>query len=267
MLSNEPVFQRYFIELAYYGKAYHGWQIQPNALTVQESLTKAISTILRKDISIVGAGRTDTGVHASHFVAHFDWMGQALSTSELLNKLNRFLPDSIRIDNIQLVDPRTHSRFSASKRTYHYLISREKSPFLSEYSWFLPYSLDIHLMNEAASLLLETKDFTSFARLHADNKTNICQLSKAVWIEKEGLIVFEISSDRFLRNMVRAIVGSLVEVGKSKISLDDFAGIIQKKDRSAAGQSAPAHGLFLSRIDYPTELYKVHPKKSFPELF
>lgn len=267
MLRKEPEYIRYFIELAYHGKPYHGWQVQPNALTVQEALTKAISTILRHDVNIVGAGRTDTGVHAAHFVAHFDWFRQALVTSELLNKLNRYLPDNIRIDSIQPVDPETHSRFSACKRTYHYLICREKSTFLSDYTWFLPYDLDINLMNEAASLLLKTNDFTSFARLHADNKTNICKLSEAVWTEKGNLLVFEISADRFLRNMVRAIVGSLVEVGKKKTSLDDFASIIQQMDRSAAGQSAPAQGLFLAKIDYPDEMFRIHPKISFPELF
>lgn len=267
MLRKELEFQRYFIELAYHGKAYHGWQIQPNALSVQETLTQAISTILRGDVSIAGAGRTDTGVHASHFVAHFDWFGKPLFTSELQNKLNRYLPRNIRIDRIQLVDSDSHSRFSAIKRTYHYLICQEKNPFLNDYSWFVPNDLDIQLMNDAAKLLLKTKDFTSFARLHADTKTNICDLSKAIWSEKGKLLVFEISADRFLRNMVRAIVGSLVEVGKKKTSLDDFASIIHQLDRSAAGQSAPAQGLFLSRIDYPSDIFRVNPQLCFPELF
>lgn len=267
MLRKEPEYKRYFIELAYHGKPYHGWQMQPNAPTVQEALTKALSVILRQEINIVGAGRTDTGVHATHFVAHFDWIGQDFSTSELLYKLKRYLPDNIRIDSIREVDQQTHSRFSAIRRTYHYLISREKSPFFSEYTWFLPNDLNIDLMNKASDILLNTNDFTSFARLHADTKTNICKLSKAVLTDHGSLLVFEISADRFLRNMVRAIVGSLVEVGQGKTSLDEFNVIIQKMDRSAAGQSAPARGLFLSRIDYPPELFRIHPKISFPELF
>ena len=267
MLRKIPEYRRYFMELAYHGKPYHGWQIQPNAPTVQETLTKALSIILKHDLNIVGAGRTDTGVHAAHFVAHFDWTGKDFSTSDLAYKLNRYFPNNIRIDNIQEVDPQTHCRFSASKRTYHYLISREKSTFFSDYTWFLYNDLDISKMNAASEILLNKSDFTSFARLHADTKTNICQLFKAAWTEKGSILVFEISADRFLRNMVRAIVGSLVEVGKGKTSLDDFDRIIQQMDRSAAGQSAPAHGLFLSRIDYPSELFQIHPKNPFPDLF
>ncbi len=267
MLSKESEFRRYFIELVYHGKSYHGWQIQPNAPTVQETLNNAISLILKQSINTVGAGRTDTGVHASHFVAHFDWTGTVLDLADLQYKLNRYLKSDIRIDNIQEVDPETHSRFSAKKRTYHYLISKEKSPFLSDYTWFIHNTPDIKLMNEAADILLKTSDFTSFAKMHADTKTNICELTKASWIEKGSLLVFEISADRFLRNMVRAIVGSLVDVGRRKISIDDFNEIILQRDRSAARQSAPAQGLFLSRIDYPPELFRVNPKISFPKLF
>jgi len=267
MLRKVHEYRRYFMELAYHGKPYHGWQIQPNAPTVQEALIKALSIILKHDVNIVGAGRTDTGVHAAHFVAHFDWTGKDFSTTDLAYKLNRYFPNNIRIDNVQEVDSQTHSRFSASRRTYHYLISREKSTFLSEYTWFLQNDLDIRKMNTASEILLNNSDFTSFARLHADTKTNICQLSKAFWTEKGSILVFEISADRFLRNMVRAIVGSLVEVGKGKTSSDDFDKIIEQMDRSAAGQSAPAHGLFLSRIDYPSELFQTHPKKPFPDLF
>ncbi len=267
MLSVESQYNRYFIEFAYHGKPYHGWQIQPNAITVQEVLNKALTKLLGKEVNVVGAGRTDTGVHSSHFIAHLDWDGDKVICNDLHYKLNRYLPESIRIDRVQQVDPNTHSRFSAIQRTYHYLICQEKNPFFSDYAWYFHKELDLQKMNLACLMLLKTSDFTSFAKLHADSKTNICSLSKASWFKKDRFIVFEISADRFLRNMVRAIVGSLIEVGLGKLSVNDFQGVILQKSRSAAGQSVPAHGLFLTRIDYPEELFKIQAKNPFPDLF
>lgn len=250
---------RNFIELSYNGTNYHGWQIQPNAITIQEELNKALSTILREEIQVIGAGRTDTGVHASYFIAHFE-TNQGFDNEKLTFKLNRFLSNEIFIHSIKKVHSEAHSRFDALSRTYHYFISRKKDPFRKETSWRIDYSLDIDLMNEAAKILFEYTDFTSFSKLHTDTKTNLCDMYHAQWYEKEHLLILKIEANRFLRNMVRAIVGTLVWVGNKKISVDDFRQIIETKNRGKAGCSAPPQGLFLTGIKYPENLWKpVYP--------
>ncbi|WP_372948223.1 tRNA pseudouridine(38-40) synthase TruA [Mariniphaga sp.] len=242
---------RYFAQLSFKGTAYHGWQIQPNAISVQKVLEKAFSTILREEISVVGAGRTDTGVHASFYVLHFDVSEEIWDAQKLVFRLNSFLPPDIAVQKIWQVSKDAHARFSAISRTYHYYITTEKNPFQTETAYFYHGKLDVDKMNEAAKILFEYKDFTSFSRLHTDVKTNLCKIFHAEWEMEGEMLVFKIKADRFLRNMVRAIVGTLLEVGKAKLTLEGFRKIIEKKDRKAAGTSAPAQGLFLVDIAYP----------------
>jgi tRNA pseudouridine38-40 synthase len=244
--------QRYFLQIGYNGTNYHGWQIQPNANSVQATIENALSTILREEISVVGAGRTDTGVHASFFVLHFDSENENLD-SNLVYKLNSFLSFDIAVQRIWKVSDEFHARFSAISRTYKYFISTVKNPFKSlvSYQYNLPLNLD--KMNEAAKILFEYKDFTSFSRLHTDVKTNNCKILFAEWTKENDQLIFTIKADRFLRNMVRAIVGTLLEVGKSRLTANEFRKIIEMKDRRVAGTSAPAHGLFLADIEYPEE--------------
>ncbi len=248
--------QRYFIQLSYKGTNYHGWQVQPNAVSVQEVLENCLSTMLRTTIQVNGAGRTDTGVHASYFVAHFDSIKENLSHPDFAYKMNSFLPADIAVQKIWKVGVEAHARFDATSRTYHYYISQTKNPFNTETSYKLIQTLDIDKMNEAAKILSDFNDFTSFSRLHTDVKTNNCSIYEAVWKETNDQLIFTIKANRFLRNMVRAIVGTLLEVGKGKLSVSDFREIIEQKDRGAAGASAPAKGLFLSNIEYPSELLK-----------
>jgi tRNA pseudouridine38-40 synthase len=243
--------QRYFIQLAYNGSNYHGWQVQPNALTVQEVMEKGISTILGQKVEITGAGRTDTGVHASFYVAHFDLPESVENPNQLAVRLNRILPNDISIIQIFPVEADLHARFSAISRTYHYFLSNQKEPFRKEFTTRCNFLLDVEKMNEAAALLLNYKDFTSFSKLHTDVKTNFCNVMNAEWKGKNGLFVFEIKADRFLRNMVRAITGTLIDVGRDKISISDFISIIESKDRGVAGASVEAKGLFLTDIEYP----------------
>jgi len=245
---------RYFLELAYNGKNYFGWQIQPNQISVQEKIEYCLSTILRENISIIGAGRTDTGVHAKKMYAHFDF--DEILPTDLEKKLNAFLPQDISIDKIHLVTDEAHARFDATSRTYHYFVQQRKNPFNFDSSWQIRNDLDLDLMNEAAKSLIKKADFGSFAKLHTDVKTNICDVTQAIWtIENDHLLKFEISADRFLRNMVRAIVGTLVEVGQKKITPKEFNEIIDKKDRKFAGASAPSQGLFLVDVQYPTTIF------------
>jgi tRNA pseudouridine38-40 synthase len=243
--------QRYFLQLSYKGTRYHGWQVQPNAISVQEVMEKALSLILREEISVVGAGRTDTGVHASFFVLHFHSEKEGWDENDLVHKLNRFLPSDIAVQRIWKVDSDDHARFSAVSRTYKYYITTVKNPFRSETSYYYPGKLDVEKMNQAARVLLGYDDFTSFSRLHTDVKTNRCKIVQAEWTTKGTQLIFTIKADRFLRNMVRAIVGTLLEIGRGKLSVDDFREIIERKDRGAAGASAPAQGLFLVDITYP----------------
>ncbi len=245
------VLQRYFIQLSYKGTNYHGWQVQPNAVTVQEVLEKGLSVVLREKVSLVGAGRTDTGVHASFFVAHFDSIKDNLDQPDFAYKLNSYFPKDIAIQKIWKVPSDAHARFDAVSRTYKYYISREKNPFVVDTSHKYLKTLDVEAMNEAANALKKFQDFTSFSKLHTDVKTNICAISFAQWEMQDEMLVFTITADRFLRNMVRAIVGTLLEVGKRQISLVEFETIIEEKNRCAAGASAPAEGLFLTDIEYP----------------
>lgn len=240
---------RYFIEFSYNGADYFGYQIQPNQISVQVVLEKALSTILREEIKTIGAGRTDTGVHAKKIFAHFD-VEQILS-ADLPKKLNAMLPPSIAIKRIFEVDNELHARFSAIYRTYEYHISLAKNPFTEGFAWQIwRKTLDIDKMNEACKILFEYEDFTSFSKLHTDVKTNLCKIYRAEWIKDGDDLVFTISANRFLRNMVRAIVGTLVEVGFGKIQPFDLHQIIQSKYRNNAGASAPAHGLFLVDVGY-----------------
>jgi tRNA pseudouridine38-40 synthase len=245
---------RYFAQLSFKGTRYHGWQVQPNAISVQEILEDALSTLLREKISVVGAGRTDTGVHALNYVFHFDPSNALSDCRQLTYRLNRFLPPDIAIHQIRAVDPGAHARFSAISRTYHYYLSTQKDPFAGETSFYMHTQPDADQMNRAAQALLEYRDFTSFSRLHSDVKTNLCKIYRAEWCMENNMLVFQIKADRFLRNMVRAIVGTLLEVGKGKISIADFKRIIEQKDRGAAGASAPAHALFLVDVEYPEEI-------------
>ena len=244
---------RYFLELAYNGKNYFGWQRQPKQISVQEVLEKAVSTLLRTKIEVTGAGRTDTGVHALKMFAHFDF--EEVVPEDLVHRLNSFLPKDIVIYKIHQMRPSAHARFDASDRTYHYLVRIGKNPFDFDFAWQIRMDLDLVKMNLASQLLLGKKDFSSFAKLHTDVKTHICEVKFARWEMLDSELKFTITADRFLRNMVRAIVGTLVDVGKGKISLEEFNSIIAQKDRSFASGSAPAQGLYLADVVYPKSLF------------
>lgn len=241
---------RYFIKLAYNGSLYHGWQIQPNAASVQETLNKALSVLLHSDISLMGAGRTDTGVHAREMYAHFDFE-TVFDIPKLIHKLNSYLPKDIVIYTIFQVNEGAHCRFDATKRTYEYHIHLFKDAFLHEQSWYVNQSLDIDLMNEAAQLLLNYTDFQCFSKVNTDVNTFDCSIYEAYWKKEDNKLIFTISANRFLRNMVRAIVGTLVNIGLHKINIADFIRIIESKNREKAGFSVPAHGLYLTKIVYP----------------
>jgi len=242
--------KRYFVKLSYKGTHFHGWQIQPNAISVQEVLQKAFSLLLREDIAVVGAGRTDTGVHALNYIAHFETVKRIENPNQLIYKLNSFLTDDIVVYDIFPVSDEMHARFSAISRTYEYRIHQKKNPFLTDTSLYLYEKLDFELMNSAAEILFEYKDFTSFSKLHTNTKTNFCKILRAEWIERDNQNIFIITADRFLRNMVRAVTGTLLDIGRGKISKDDFRKIIESKDRSSAGVSVPARGLFLTEIKF-----------------
>lgn len=245
---------RYFIYLSYNGKNYCGWQIQPNGITVQEEIEKALSTILRHPVSITGAGRTDTGVHAALMVAHFDIENPLMDIAQLGEKLNRLLPRDIAISHIRAVKSDAHARFDAISRTYKYYVTDKKDVFRGELAHKIYGKMDFGKMNEAAQILFEYTDFTSFSKLHTDVKTNNCRIMQAEWREENGQWVFTIQADRFLRNMVRAVVGTLFDVGRGKIDLNGFRNVIEQKDRCKAGTSAPAQALFLVDIEYPPEI-------------
>ncbi len=247
------------MRLAYRGTDFHGWQTQPGAVTVQQTIEDALSLVLRRPMKITGAGRTDTGVNARMMVAHFDLPEPlAIPTERLIGALNALTGRDIAIYEIRQVSPDLHARFSATSRTYHYYAVEGNSPFFHQLSWKAPAGLDYELMNTAAALLLTTEDFTSFAKLHSDAKTNICHVTHAAWhpISFPGddtrASVFVITADRFLRNMVRAVVGTLVEVGRHKLSVEEFARVIEQRDRCAAGNSMPPQALYLWDITYPS---------------
>jgi tRNA pseudouridine38-40 synthase len=250
------MYHRYFIWLSYKGTAYYGWQVQPGTPTVQQTLNNALTVLLREDVETIGAGRTDTGVHATTFVAHFDTTQTAekLNLPQLTYKLNRILPSDIAIQRIEKVKPDAHARFSAKSRTYHYFICTHKDPFQVGRSWLVERRLNLEAMRQAADLLKAYEDFESFSKTNTQVKTFKCQISEAQWEQEGNLLRFEITADRFLRNMVRAIVGTMVDVGLGKISADDFASIIESKDRSQAGFSAPGCGLFLVEVEYPPKI-------------
>ncbi|MBK0384169.1 tRNA pseudouridine(38-40) synthase TruA [Pedobacter sp. SD-b] len=246
-------FDRYFLEISYKGTAYHGWQTQPNAITVQEVLNKALHTFFRKPIETLGCGRTDAGVNATQFYLHFDLENDIAETdfSNVIKSLNGLLPYDIAIKNIIKVKNDAHARFDAVSRSYQYHIHFNKNPFKTETSWLVRDQLNVASMNFAAAILMQYEDFGAFCKANADNFTNICKITKAEWeVTHEGLI-FHISANRFLRNMVRAIVGTLVEVGKGKLKSSDLHLIIQSQNRSSAGASVPACGLFLTSVKYP----------------
>lgn len=248
---------RYFIELAYNGSKYHGWQIQPGAPTVQEELNRALSTLLREEIQVVGAGRTDTGVHASFYIAHFD-SSQVLSDLEkIVYKLNRLTGKEIAISALYPVEQDVHARFSALSRTYKYYIDKQKNPFTYPFAWKVFPIPDIQRMNEACKVLFEYTDFTSFSKLHTDVKTNNCTIFEAKWEDQDEQLVFTIKANRFLRNMVRAIVGTLVDIGQGKIDIAGLRKIIASRNRCNAGTSVPGHALFLCGIEYPPEVFKM----------
>ena len=249
---------RFFITLSYDGACYHVLHIQPNGPTVQEKLQWALSTLLREEIQVTGAGRTDAGVHARMMVAHFDFdgvweegSGASLDCKQLAYKLNRLLPQDIAVQRVEPVSDEMHARFSAIARTYHYYIHTEKDPFLRTTSCELHYALDFDRMNEAAAILMEYEDFGAFCKAHADVKTTLCHVTVARWHQTSPTSwYFEITANRFLRNMVRAVVGTLIDVGRGRLSLDDFRKVIEGKRRTEAGESMPAHALFLEDIKY-----------------
>jgi len=247
---------RYFVTFSYDGGRYHGWQIQPNGDSVQERLQKALSTLLREDISVTGAGRTDAGVHARMMVAHFDTealfeAAEGINGQQLAYKLNRLLPCDIAVQRVERVSDDLHARFSATSRMYRYYIHTVKDPFLRSYSCEIHYPLDFGAMNEAALTLLAYDDFGAFCKSGADVKTTLCEVTHAQWVQTSATTwYFEIRANRFLRNMVRAVVGTLIEVGRGRLSLDDFRRVIEGKCRSDAGESMPGNALFLEDIVY-----------------
>ncbi len=242
---------RYFVDFAYNGAAYHGSQRQPNGITVQEVMEEAFATILRQPVALTFAGRTDAGVHAEHMFAHFDVEPSVLSVqdaaSRFMDRLNSLLPAAIAVSAVLPVADELHARFSALSRTYEYRITTEKDPFRQDLVTRVAPGLDFDAMNQAAQLLLGTQDFASFCKVHTDVKTTICTVTQAQWSNN----VFTITADRFLRNMVRAVVGTLFEVGRGRMTIDDFRDVIANKNRCSAGQSVPPSGLYLTKITYP----------------
>lgn len=246
--------KRYFIELSYLGTHYHGWQVQPNAVTVQEKINEVLKLLFKTDINVTGCGRTDTGVHAKQFFVHIDLDMESLKfpANQLVYKLNSILPFDIAIHKIIEVTNDAHTRFDASGRTYEYHIGLNKDPFNKELTYLSPFkNLDLTLMNKAANILFDYHDFECFSKSNTDVATFNCKIMKAEWTKEDGKLVFTIQADRFLRNMVRAIVGTLLEIGRGNMSLKEFKGVIESKNRSNAGWSVPGKGLFLTSIEYP----------------
>jgi tRNA pseudouridine38-40 synthase len=249
---------RYFIHLSYFGKNFNGWQVQKNSeRTVQQCVQEALSTVFQEPIEVVGCGRTDAGVHAKSYYAHFDSAKDNLhiEKKKWLNKLNKVISPDIAFYDLRKVKEDASARFEAVSRSYQYFIHAYKDPFLTELSWQMGIELDIAAMNEAAQILFEYRDFTSFSKVNTQTHTNNCEIFQACWGKKDNRLVFHISANRFLRNMVRAIVGTLLQVGEKKISIKEFREIIESKNRSNAGKSVPAHGLYLTEIVYPGEIF------------
>ena len=244
---------RYFMELSYSGKNFHGWQIQPDSPSVQQEIQDKLAQLFQQKIEILGAGRTDTGVHAKQMYAHLD-LEEEIITEELQFKLNSMLPAGIAIHDIFQVPEDAHARFDAVSRTYQYQIIRKKDPFESDHSWLVYKELDVAEMNKAASLLKDYENFKCFSRSRTDVKTYNCKITEAFWTQENDQLVFQITANRFLRNMVRAIVGTMVEIGLGKYPAEELKEIIKSENRSRAGASVPAHGLYLTRIVYPEEI-------------
>ncbi|NLA23340.1 MAG: tRNA pseudouridine(38-40) synthase TruA [Bacteroidales bacterium] len=252
---------RWCAQITFDGSEFCGWQIQANQNSIQQNLQEVLSLLLNEKIEIVGCGRTDAGVHAFFYVFHFDTKN-LVDVESLVYKANRFLKQNIRVFDIQQVANNFHARFDAKSREYKYFIALQKQVFFSKYSWFLPLNFDIDKLNKVSAILCEYSDFTSFSKLHSSAKTNICKVEKAVWEQKGDLLIFTIRADRFLWNMVRSIVGTLVEVAKGKLDKQGFIEIIEAKDRCKAGQSAPAQALFLNDVEYGLRNF-VKNEKSF----
>ncbi len=247
---------RYFLELRYDGGAYCGWQRQPGVPTVQRTLEQALATLLREPVETTGAGRTDTGVNASYYVAHFDVSQPVADPPQLLRKLDFMLPGDIAVSSVTPVADDAHARFDAREREYRYFLSPHKNPFTRHASWQYYVPLDVDRMNEAAAVLLEFDDFTSFAKLNSNNKTNRCRIMQAGWtVDAQDVLCFTIRADRFLRNMVRSVVGTLVDVGRGRYTPDDFRAIVASRDLSRSSAGAPAQGLFLSDVRYPADIF------------
>ncbi len=245
---------RYFLDITYDGKPFHGWQRQKNAISVQEEIEKVFSTILQTGIEITGSGRTDTGVHALQQVAHLD-TSQELDHYTMLHKANAMLPHSISVNSLQKVKDGTHARFDATSREYQYFIHQKKQPFKHGRSYYFKADLNISQINEACHLLMESQDFESFSKVKTEVNNFLCNLDMAIWSKEEAGYVFTIRANRFLRGMVRAIVGTLIELGLGKLSLEEFAFILDKKDREAAGYAVPPEGLYLTTVKYPDDIY------------
>ncbi|MCE7060964.1 tRNA pseudouridine(38-40) synthase TruA [Dyadobacter sp. CY343] len=249
---------RYFLEFSYRGTAYNGWQKQNNALGVQQVLEEALTKLFRTTVELTGSSRTDTGVHAEQQFAHFDLNNPISDYDLFIYKINGMIPRDIAVRNVYQVAADLNSRFAASHRKYEYRISKRKNPFLTGLSFLLKADLDVDLMNEAAGLLLRHNDFESFSKIHTNVNNFRCTITEAIWIETEDMLVFHIQANRFLRGMVRAVVGTLLEVGKGKKSVQDFEEVIISKDRKNAGAQAPAEGLFLTEVGYPESILQGH---------
>ena len=244
---------RYFIEIAFHGAAYAGWQKQPYDITVQSVVEKALYTVFQNEVACVGAGRTDAGVHASFFIAHFD-VEEDLDEGQFIFKMNQLLPHDVSVRDVHPVNANAHARFDAVSRTYEYYITQQKDPFRLDRATYIKKLLSVDLMNQAAEVLMDFTNFKCFSKVHTQVHTYNCSIKKAFWEQKEHLLIFKIQADRFLRNMVRAIVGTLIEVGLRKRSIDELRQVIKSENRSEAGKSMPAHALFLTDIAYPENI-------------
>lgn len=247
---------RYFLKLSYNGTNYHGWQRQDDAVTVQQEIEEKLSTIFQTETSILGCGRTDAGVHAKEFYAHFDIESPIENTNLITHKLNTMLSAGIAIQDLFMVDDEAHARFDATKRSYQYRITRTKNPFEEHTAYKYNQQLDIDSMNKVCELMLGEHDFGCFCKARADNFTNLCTVYEAKWKVESDLILFNITANRFLRNMVRAIVGTMLEIGQGRMDTEGFKQVLASKDRSAAGRSVPAHGLYLTRVEYPSTTFQ-----------
>ncbi|MDP6908265.1 MAG: tRNA pseudouridine(38-40) synthase TruA [Flavobacteriales bacterium] len=246
---------RYFLKLAYNGTGFHGWQMQKNAHSIQQEISDNLSTILSAETPVMGCGRTDAGVHAKEFYAHFDANSLNQSAEKLIYRLNSMTHKNIVIHDLLKVKDDAHARFDATKRSYEYLITTQKNPFILDLAYRYNQHLNLDRMNEACEILIGEKDFGCFCKVHSDNKTNICHVTEANWTKEKNTIQFSISANRFLRNMVRAIVGTMLDIGQDNTSIEDLSSILASGKRTEAGRSVPAHGLSLTKVEYPTEIF------------